>query len=876
MVSIAKSHGDAGTIDPMHPAARLWLDPQTGLVARIERILQQRGVHPAHVVVLLPYAQLMPAARQWWARARPNGFAPRFETTMNWAARLGGPVPMGDDIAFYAGHDLLVAQGLLERAGQHAWRDALAQPLVDAGQQLGRRVAAIAPALREGWGTAARAAVGLGLDAPVLAFEAVVARIALEWTLTSAYAGDVLFGAHTLPAGQGGAEFLVVLQGIHAEPLAQVLLELWGEQRACAIALANPALAQDALQWPAAALHAAQDAEDEAERAAACVLRHIAAGRVPVALAATDRALTRRIRAMLEAQGAAVRDESGWKLSTTRAAAHVMVLLRACAHHASSDSVLDWLKNTAAWQGPALQALERYLRRQGLRDWRPGIGAQDPALAALTAEVDAMRATLQSPRPLGAWLAGLRAALQASGQGLLLAGDRAGQSVAAALRLDVAAQALFEQQLAGSSWGGRRLGLAEFTTWVSSTLEAASFVPAHPAQEQVVILPLAQMHARAFAAAVLPGCDELRLPAAPEPPGRWSTAQRQALGLPTRDVLQAEARAAWCHALQTPHCDVLWRQGDGGGETLLPSPLVQELMQAHSTETATADPRATRAVPAAPSLPPESGAPALALARISASAYADLRRCPYRFFALRMLGLAEQDELDAEVDKRDFGLWLHRVLRLFHTRCAALAPDQLAGQDEALEQSARDATQESGLSPEEFLPFAAAWPRVRDGYLHWLAEQARQQPAPHFEVAEVWREQALGPLTLIGQIDRIDRLPGGEALVIDYKTEGPEKTRERVRDALEDTQLAFYAALLPDDTLHAAYLNVGERDGTRAFAQPDVLAARDALVQGLLDDTERIAAGAPLLALGEGVACEHCAARGLCRKDFWEKSGSSA
>jgi ATP-dependent helicase/nuclease subunit B len=30
-----------------------------------------------------------------------------------------------------------------------------------------------------------------------------------------------------------------------------------------------------------------------------------------------------------------------------------------------------------------------------------------------------------------------------------------------------------------------------------------------------------------------------------------------------------------------------------------------------------------------------------------------------------------------------------------------------------------------------------------------------------------------------------------------------------------------------------------------------------------------IAQGAALPALGEGVACDFCKARGLCRKDFW-------
>ena len=37
----------------------------------------------------------------------------------------------------------------------------------------------------------------------------------------------------------------------------------------------------------------------------------------------------------------------------------------------------------------------------------------------------------------------------------------------------------------------------------------------------------------------------------------------------------------------------------------------------------------------------------------------------------------------------------------------------------------------------------------------------------------------------------------------------------------------------------------------------------------ILSDMARIAEGAPLPALGEGKACEYCAARGLCRKDFW-------
>jgi len=127
----------------------------------------------------------------------------------------------------------------------------------------------------------------------------------------------------------------------------------------------------------------------------------------------------------------------------------------------------------------------------------------------------------------------------------------------------------------------------------------------------------------------------------------------------------------------------------------------------------------------------------------------------------------------------------------------------------------------------------------------------------------------VGNVTLMGRIDRTDTSTGGATMVLDYKTEPSAKTKERVKTPLEDTQIAFYAALLPHDSLQAAYINVGERDGTVPVEQKDIVLARDALVEGIASDMARLAAGEPLPALGDGVACDYCQARGLCRKDFW-------
>ena len=138
-----------------------------------------------------------------------------------------------------------------------------------------------------------------------------------------------------------------------------------------------------------------------------------------------------------------------------------------------------------------------------------------------------------------------------------------------------------------------------------------------------------------------------------------------------------------------------------------------------------------------------------------------------------------------------------------------------------------------------------------------------------FHSSEVSLKQPLGDFTLVGRIDRMDRMPDGSVLLLDYKTESGGKTKQRVKEPLEDTQLAFYAALLPEDTLRAAYVNVGERDGTEMSEQPDIVAARDALIEGMVSDVQRIRAGAAMPALGEGAVCDFCQARGMCRKDFW-------
>ncbi len=843
-----------------HHAAVAW----RRVMARVRLEMQKRQVHAAQTVVLVPYAQLMQEAKNaWLIEAGATHFVPRFETTQNWTRSLGGFVPGADDIRLDAAVDAITAGTLLARAGLAGHQAVLAPRLMEAALSLAKVAAAVAPPERAAWGVDLGAALCSGMDAPALALEAAVARVALAWAANSSYATDVLFDAH--PA------LLLVLEGFQTEPLARALQARLGERgmgialdveahldvrAACGPDTPEELDGPDAPVAPLAhvALHPAQDAEDEAQVAAACVLKALGQGHCPVALVALDRVLTRRVRAMLGGRGIRVRDETGWKLSTTRAAASLMSLLRACAWDASADAVLDWLKNAPAFDAQAVTQAETGFRRAGCREWRQASGLHSD----LIDQADTIRDTLQRARPLPAWLNDLRAALQNAGQWPALLNDLAGQAVLDALRLQEGAQGEFAHF-------GARFSAAEFSAWLSQTLEAESFMPSHPQQEQVVILPLSQLLGRPLPAVVMPGCDEARLSVSALPPGQWTPQQRALLGLPARDGLDAATRSAWRYALNSPQLDIVWRQSEAG-ERLMPSGFVQELLLRHAPPMAP-EPRPRRAMRPVPAAMPRPQGNLLPVTRLSSSAYEDLRRCPYRFFALRQLKLQESDELDVELGKRDFGNWLHCLLKHFHLALKESPALDETAQLDIINIASEKATTELGLSQAEFLPFAASWPRVRAGYLQWLA--GHKTGGATFSEAEAWKEMPLGALTLVGKIDRVDTQADGHALVIDYKTEAASKTAERVKPASEDTQLAFYAALLSDDTLAGAYVNLGEKEPTKTYAQSDIVALRDQLLEGVLDDMGRIAAGTAMPAMGEGKACDYCAARGLCRKDFW-------
>ena len=507
------------------------------------------------------------------------------------------------------------------------------------------------------------------------------------------------------------------------------------------------------------------------------------------------------------------------------------------------------------------RSVEARLRRLGQGLWRDAEAAPDLAGDDLAGRVRSMRGRLAASRPLLQWLLDWREELR--GLGLLegLAADEAGRQVLAVLALDDPSRL--------TDWppAARRMGLAELIAWASDALEHAHFRPASPAGAKAVALPIEHLPGRDWAAVVLPGCDEAHWPPAPPLPGGLTPAQRRAVGLATVEDAQAARRTQWRLALAAaPVVDVLWRQRDAEGQAVLPSPLVQTL-RLDGAGLPARDPRVRRTLTPRPEAVPAPDARGLPLpaGRLSASAYEDLRHCPYRFFAMRLLGLRRVEEIDAATDAGDWGRWVHEVLQRFHQ--GRQGPGDAGADRAALDAAADAATATLRPHPADFLPYRAAWPQLRDAYLRWLADHEAQ--GARFVQAEMEARRPLGELTLVGRIDRIDRADAasqGRHLLIDYKTESEQRVRARLKDPGEDVQLPFYCALLGDEAVDAGYLSLGT-DEARLFRLDDPMAARAALIGGVLQDLQAIASGASLRPLGEGAVCETCDARGLCRKD---------
>lgn len=630
-------------------------------------------------------------------------------------------------------------------------------------------------------------------------------------------------------------------------------------------------------------LFPANSLEEEAQAASMQIRLWLAQGKRRILVVAQDRLTARRTRALLERAEVLVEDETGWPLSTTAAASAVMRWIEASADGFNHEDTLDLLKSPYllnTWPGEDLHegiaSLEMQLRKDGPAPGLPGLqhrARQSGSTHAQNLVIALQRAAqpLSAKRlPLAGWCRRLQESLGLLDMAASLRQDEAGRQL-----LDELAQRMHELQTDQTPYG-----FSEWRRWLAQEWESANFVD-HGVESPVVFTHLAATRCRPADAVLVLGADAAKLPAPPPVSPFFNQRVRAALGLPGIADQQAQTESDLLFLLSPgPEALVTWRARQNGEDTLV-SPWFARLESLCKLAwgRSLVDTRlrglagATR--PAAELSPAAAPRPALAAGqvpqRISPSAYNQLMACPYQYFAARVLRLEELDDIDTELDKRDYGETVHAILDRFHRQYPVLGDIPDAVLIEALQNISE--AEFGNIGDGDF--FALAWLRRWQGrlpaYLAW--QRVREAQGWRWQVGEEKLSRGFpladgSTLELAGTLDRIDR-KGDEYAVLDYKTGTATRLRAQLSAPGEDVQLPAYALLLDQHVSSAAYVTVDEAKTGDLSPPQEIAELSRATGERLVSIFNRLHEGAPLPAQGVDAACDYCSMRGLCRKDYW-------
>jgi ATP-dependent helicase/nuclease subunit B len=322
------------------------------------------------------------------------------------------------------------------------------------------------------------------------------------------------------------------------------------------------------------AICAAKNLEDEALQGAQTVIDWLAAGKTRIALIAQDRVVARRIQALLKRAQVAVADETGWKLSTTRAAAAVAAWFDLVASHAETVALLDFLKSPfvmaeVADKSDRVMAIESTLRRENiLGGWQAVASAlaDVPAVHVLLLHLEDLARHCAGRKSIIEWIDCTDAVLDELDMRTALERDAAGSQVLAML------DALRQECVCLA----QLFSFSEWRAFIGIQLETTAFVPMD-ADERVVMMPLNGARLRTFDAVLMVGADADHLPSRPSETLFFANAVRRELGLTTREQLQRQQLRDFTELLSTNSLVVLSWQSHKNGEPNSASTWIERL-----------------------------------------------------------------------------------------------------------------------------------------------------------------------------------------------------------------------------------------------------------------------------------------------------------
>ena len=746
-------------------------------------------------------------------------------------------------------------------------------------------------------------------------------RLELDWMRAGLARGRltlVLHGQAEGDARRADAQLVKLLQELKldlptdirksAPPLAQLLDRAYTHD-GHSLSVRAQMQRQSRLESPARdclAICEMADAEHEARAIDLQVRRWLLAGQRNIGIVTNDRKLARRVRALLERARVTLEDAGGWTLSTTSAAAVLVRWLECLEQDFPYTAVLDLLKSPfvrmvprqTVWQfeqaivreGNVAGGLKRYRHRltrcAGELVERFGVDSAGNIGALLDALENAAA-------PLHRVRHGGRQDVAAFREALLESLERLG--VSSAYDQDAAGGqllALIDDLRAPLMNTPLRLNWVEFRHWLQRELERRRF---HPALHGtgVELMSFEESRLYRFDALIIAGALHEHLPGQPALAPFFNDGVRQQLGLPSLARRLAIQFYDFRRLLEAAPRVLITLHRERDGEHLAPSPWVEQLRAFHRLAYGDAlhdtglerlarmrdievtDRRAPR--PAPPVMANVTPSSADFPDALSATAHQRLINCPYQFYCTEILGLAPEDEVREEIEKADYGSYVHRILQAFHAGVPGL-PGPWRGPLTA-EHLASASTLMQEIAETVFAPDLRRSYLVRGWLYRWLeslpayfAWQTKREAHWQIEAAEIRKQSKVCDgdvcLTLTGRIDRLDRGQDGCAIT-DYKT-GALPSREDVLNG-EQVQLTHYALLCDDTPSQAQFLGLlrdGVTDKVRLEGQE--LGAITAQVRKRLLYLYRdMKQGTKLTAWGDPDTCAVCAMEGICRRELW-------
>lgn len=625
-------------------------------------------------------------------------------------------------------------------------------------------------------------------------------------------------------------------------------------------------------------LAAATQAEHEVRMVDLAVRRILLEKPCDIAVVTQDRALARRLRALLERAHVPLRDEAGWALSTSSVASSLRHWLDCCDSDFPFRALLNLLKSDFydGLKPAAIDQLELaiYVGKisGGIDRLRKLADAPKDLLSTLDSSARLLPPVHGPARNGADWSQTLMQSLRALPLWRTWENDAAG---AVLIRQLEELHAALQRQKPRLSW-------REFRSMLERLLETVSFIP-QAVDSPVRLLTPEQAQGLHCDVLIFAGASAAQFPGKPGAQAVFNHNVRAELGLSHwtekldqqlarfRGLLHAAPRVLITYAASEedesaevcPWAEALHVTGLASINTKLP-----QLATSKAVEVAVASTLPTPHAAPRPALPLS-----LITQSLSASAHQTLIDCPYKFFASNGLGLKSTREPDEPVSRRDFGERVHNILQAFHQQRPGLPPafkgKISAERRDEIEHTLRlityavlsDDLRNRALAQVWLVEINSLIPELAS----WMIARSEQWPLVQSEVDGHVALDA--ELQLKGRIDRLEDNGNGVHSVVDYKTGSFPKNANVLNG--ESVQTTHYA-LMTEPCENVEYLILErKKDSPKPITGDDLSAASDGVRERLKQVFSALRQNAPLPAHGDDLTCSRCDFRGLCRVDTW-------